>query len=121
MTVKPPARTSHAILASLVPPLPRHVQVEVTRACNLRCRMCLVRYRPPINRIDGAMPLALFCRLIDTLPQLERVTLQGLGEPLLSPYLLDMVRCVKHRGAQVGFNTDAPLLTRRPAGLKGYS
>jgi hypothetical protein len=38
-----------------------------------------------------------------------------------------MVRCVKHRGAQVGFNTDAPLLTRRraekliAAGLKGYS
>ena len=30
----------------LSPALPRYVQVEVTGACNLRCRMCIVRYRP---------------------------------------------------------------------------
>lgn len=28
-----------------VPPLPRELQIEVTGACNLACRMCLVRYR----------------------------------------------------------------------------
>lgn len=32
------------------PPLPRRVQLEVTRSCNLRCPMCLVRYRPVPNR-----------------------------------------------------------------------
>jgi MoaA/NifB/PqqE/SkfB family radical SAM enzyme len=33
-----------------VPALPRHLQVEVSSACNLSCAMCLVRYRPPVNR-----------------------------------------------------------------------
>src|SRR4051812_17417799 len=97
------------------PPLPRHLQVEVTSACNLRCRMCLVRYRPAVNKAEGAMPYDEFTRLIDSLPDLERLTLQGLGEPLLSPYLLDMVRYAKARGIAVGFNTNATLLSRRIA------
>ena len=32
------------------PPLPRTLQVEVTGSCNLKCRMCLVRYRPVLGR-----------------------------------------------------------------------
>jgi MoaA/NifB/PqqE/SkfB family radical SAM enzyme len=75
-----------------VPPLPEALQVEVTSACNLRCAMCLVRYRPPVNKIAGAMSLDTFRRLVDDLPGLRRLTLQGLGEPLLAPDLLEMVR-----------------------------
>lgn len=33
-----------------IPPLPAHLQVEVTSAGNLRCTMCVVRYRPPVNK-----------------------------------------------------------------------
>lgn len=69
------------------PPLPPHLQLEITSACNLRCVMCLVRYRPPVNKLAGAMPLDLFRRLVDDVPALKMLTLQGLGEPLLSPYL----------------------------------
>jgi radical SAM protein with 4Fe4S-binding SPASM domain len=97
------------------PPLPADIQIEVTASCNLRCAMCLVRYRPPINKVDGAMSWDMFTRLIDDLPDLRRVTLQGLGEPLLAPRLLDMVAYVKRRGAQVGFNSNATLLRRRTA------
>src|SRR3712207_6185605 len=92
---------------AVVPPLPRHLQLEVTSACNLRCQMCLVRYQPPVNKVDGAMPYDVFTRLLDATPGLERLTLQGLGEPLLSPYLLDMVAEAKARGVAVGFNTNA--------------
>lgn len=98
------------------PPLPTELQVEVTAACNLRCRMCLVRYRPPVNRVAGSMSLARFQRLVDELPGLEKVTLQGLGEPLLAPDLVAMVRYASERGARVGFNTNGTLLTRRTAG-----
>ena len=73
--------------ASLDPPLPREVQFEVTGACNLRCRMCLVRYAPPLNKIEGSLPFELFKRVVDALPELRKVTLQGLGEPLLAPDL----------------------------------
>ncbi|MBW3614933.1 MAG: radical SAM protein [Actinobacteria bacterium] len=78
--------------------------------------MCLVRYRPPVDRVTGSMTLATFTRLVDELPDLERVTLQGLGEPLLAPDLVAMVRYASERGAKVGFNTNATLLTRGRAG-----
>jgi MoaA/NifB/PqqE/SkfB family radical SAM enzyme len=97
------------------PPLPPHLQLEITSACNLRCVMCLVRYRPPVNKLAGAMAPELFHRLIDEVPGLNRLTLQGLGEPLLSPYLMTMVHAAVRGGITVGFNTNATLLNRRRA------
>ncbi len=99
-----------------VPALPEVLQVEVTSACNLRCAMCLVRYRPPVNKLAGAMPLAMFRQLLDDLPGLRELTLQGLGEPLLAPNLLEMIRYAKARGIRVGFNSNATLLTARHSG-----
>jgi len=95
----------------LRPPLPREIQLEVTGACNLSCRMCLVRYRPKLGRTEGRMDPARFRALLDGLPGLERVTLQGLGEPLLVPDLEEMVAAASARGVRVGFNTNATLLT----------
>ena len=98
----------------LDPPLPTHLQVEVTSACNLRCTMCLVRYRPPVNKLAGAMPLEMFDRLVGEVP-LRQLTLQGLGEPLLAPHLPEMIATAVRRGIRVGFNTNATLLNRRRA------
>src|ERR687889_1811569 len=92
------------------PPLPWHLQVEVSGACNLRCRMCLVRYAPAVGRREGALAYEDFLALVDGLPDLKRLTLQGLGEPLLSPHLLDMIRHATGRGIHVGFNTNGVLL-----------
>lgn len=97
------------------PPLPGHLQLEITSACNLRCLMCLVRYRPPVNKLAGAMRPELFHRLVAEVPGLRRLTLQGLGEPLLSPYLPEMIRTAVERRITVGFNTNATLLTARRA------
>jgi radical SAM protein with 4Fe4S-binding SPASM domain len=77
--------------------------------------MCLVRYRPPVNKIDGAMPLDLYRRILDAVPLLRQVTLQGLGEPLLSPHLYPMIELAKARRARVGFNSNATLLNRAAA------
>lgn len=98
---------------SLLPPLPRELQVEVTGACNLRCRMCLVRYAPAVGKAEGALSYEDFRGLVDGLPELTKLTLQGLGEPLLAPHLLDMVRHAAGRGVEVGFNTNGVLLDRR--------
>ena len=43
-----------------------------------------------MNKLAGAMRPDLFRRLPDEVPR-QRLTLQGLGEPLLSPYLIDSV------------------------------
>ncbi|MBI2710561.1 MAG: radical SAM protein [Actinobacteria bacterium] len=96
-------------------PLPSAIQVEVTAACNLRCRMCLVRYRDPVDRVHGSLGLDRFRALLDGLHGLRRVTLQGLGEPLLCPDLAAMVREASARGIDAGFNTNATLLTRARA------
>lgn len=97
------------------PPLPREIQVEVTGACNLRCKMCLVRYRPALGRTTASFSRERFRTLLDTLPDLKRVTLQGLGEPLLAPDLMAMIAEARGRGIEVGFNTNGMLLTRERA------
>src|SRR4051812_24163519 len=96
---------------TLDPPLPEELQIEVTGACNLRCRMCLVRYRAPIDRVSGSMGLESFVALLDDLPMVNRLTLQGLGEPLLAPDFLEMIDAARTRGIEVGFNTNGTLLT----------
>lgn len=97
--------------ASEVPELPREIQLEVTAACNLRCRMCLVRYRPPVSRSAGSMPFDTFRAVVDDLPDLEKITLQGLGEPLLNADLVAMVRYASARNIRVGFNSNGTFLT----------
>lgn len=98
------------------PPLPAELQIEVTAACNLRCAMCLVRYQPPVNKMTGSMSFPLFRRIVDGVSGLRKLTLQGLGEPLLSPHLLPMIRYAKSMGVAVGFNSNATLLSRHTAG-----
>jgi radical SAM protein with 4Fe4S-binding SPASM domain len=93
------------------PPLPKELQVEVTGACNLACKMCLVRYRPKLGRRSGAMCFHVFKELVDALPELEKLTLQGLGEPLLAPDIFEMIEYAAARGVRLGFNTNGTFLT----------
>lgn len=97
------------------PILPRALQVEVTGACNLRCAMCLVRYREPLDRHEASLGFERFKALVDSLPELETVTLQGLGEPLMAPDLFRMLEYGATRDLRMGFNTNATLLTRATA------
>jgi radical SAM protein with 4Fe4S-binding SPASM domain len=97
------------------PALPTELQVEVTGACNLACEMCLVRYRPKLGRSEGAMSFATFKSIVDELPALEKITLQGLGEPLLAPDLFRMIQYAAARGVRMGFNTNGTFLTRERA------
>jgi radical SAM protein with 4Fe4S-binding SPASM domain len=96
---------------SVLPTLPTRLQVEVTAACNLRCRMCLVRYREPVRRSEGTLSLKCFERILDEIPSLKEVTLQGVGEPLLVPHLDALVRLAASRGIATGFNTNGTLLS----------
>jgi MoaA/NifB/PqqE/SkfB family radical SAM enzyme len=89
--------------------------VEVSAACNLRCQMCLVRYRPALDRTEGSLPFDRFRQVVDALPELYTLTLQGLGEPLLAPDLFRMIAYAAERQISVGFNTNATLLSRRTA------
>lgn len=93
---------------------PRFVQIEPVGECNLRCRMCPVRYREATNAF---MSWADYTRVVDGLPALSELHLQGLGEPLLHPRFFDMVRYAVARGVAVSVNTNLTLLTPAKAEL----
>jgi radical SAM protein with 4Fe4S-binding SPASM domain len=88
--------------------LPRFIQIEPVGHCNLRCRMCPVRYRDVSNAL---MAWDAYTGIVDALPELSELHLQGLGEPLLHPRFFDMVEYAVARGVKVSVNTNLTLLT----------
>ncbi len=97
--------------------LPRFLQVEPVGQCNLRCKMCPIQFRqdgPPYGPL-AFLDFDLFARLLDQLPDLEEIQLQGLGEPMMHPRFFDMVEYATARGIKVGTNSNLTLLNARRA------
>ncbi|HVX10998.1 MAG TPA: radical SAM protein [Pirellulales bacterium] len=92
--------------------LPRYVQIEPVGQCNLRCQMCPIQFRQdgPPHGPPAFMQYELFTRIIDELPALEELHLQGLGEPMMHPRFFDMVAYAARRGIKVSTNTNLTLL-----------
>jgi MoaA/NifB/PqqE/SkfB family radical SAM enzyme len=85
--------------------------LETTNRCNLLCTTCPRTYEelePPTD-----MSWALFTRIVDQLPDIERAVLHGVGEPMLVKHLPRMVRHLKDRGTYVLFNTNGTVLNEK--------
>lgn len=85
--------------------------LETTNRCNLLCTTCPRTYEelePPAD-----MSWELFTRIVDQVPDIARVVLHGVGEPMLVKDLPRMIGYLKARGAYVLFNTNGTLLTPR--------
>jgi len=94
-------------------PLPSFVQIEPVGQCNLRCQMCPIQFRTdgPPHGPPAFMPFETFTRLVDQLPSMTDLQLQGLGEPLMHPRFFDMVAYAVARGVEVSTNSNLTLLT----------
>ena len=82
--------------------------LEVTNRCNLLCETCPRTFEdlePPAD-----MSWELFTRIVDQVPNVARVVLHGVGEPMLVKALPKMIRYLKDRGTYVLFNTNGTLL-----------
>ncbi|GJE38882.1 radical SAM protein [Methylobacterium persicinum] len=82
--------------------------LEVTNRCNLLCETCPRTFEtlePPAD-----MSWDLFTRIVDQVPNVGRVVLHGVGEPMLVKALPDMIRYLKERGTYVLFNTNGTLM-----------
>ena len=91
--------------------LPKTVYLESTNRCNLRCKGCILyRGRREPSR---DLPLEEVVMLTDQLPELEKVFLHGIGEPLLNQALLEIIRHLKGRDVYVLFNSNGILLSGR--------
>jgi MoaA/NifB/PqqE/SkfB family radical SAM enzyme len=87
------------------------IYLETTNRCNLLCTTCPRTYaelEPPAD-----MSWALFTRIVDQVPNLQRAVLHGVGEPMLVKDLPRMVRYLKARGTYVLFNTNGTVLNEK--------
>jgi MoaA/NifB/PqqE/SkfB family radical SAM enzyme len=85
--------------------------LEVTNRCNLLCETCPRTFEdlePPAD-----MSWELFTSIIGQVPNVARVVMHGVGEPMLVKNLAAMIRYLKARGIYALFNTNGTLLTPR--------
>lgn len=104
--------------------LPRSIYIEPTSRCNELCRQCP---RTLLSREDDRdLSFDNFRYIVDQFPELDRVVLHGLGEPLLNKDLPLMISYLKARGTYVLFNSNGILLNAKrgqaliDAGLDEY-
>jgi radical SAM protein with 4Fe4S-binding SPASM domain len=83
--------------------------LETTNRCNLLCTTCPRTYADLEPSAD--MSWQLFTQIVDQVPNIARVVLHGVGEPMLVKDLPRMIRYLKDRGAYVLFNTNGTVLT----------
>jgi radical SAM protein with 4Fe4S-binding SPASM domain len=96
--------------------LPRTLYLESTNRCNLRCKGCIL-YRGSWEP-DRDLSLEEVVKITDQLPELEKIFLHGIGEPLLNKELLEIIRHLKGRDGYVLFNSNGILLSgQRQHGL----
>lgn len=96
---------------------PSKLFVETTTQCNLRCPMCVKQSQN--NRvIDGDLSSDHFAAMESVFPLLESLVLNGIGEPLMHPDLLEWVgraRQMMPDDAWIGFQSNGLLLDRTMA------
>lgn len=77
---------------------PTHLSFFVTSRCNARCEMCPTHSRTIphdyVHRHQDApdMSVDVLRQVLNLFPDVIRVPLIGVGEPLLNPHLFDLVR-----------------------------
>jgi sulfatase maturation enzyme AslB (radical SAM superfamily) len=84
------------------------VNIEITNACNLTCRMCPVNQE--MQRPKTMMSFDFFKKTIDDNPQLQFVLVFQWGEPLLHKDLPRMIRYCSDRGIRTMITSNAFLL-----------
>jgi len=85
--------------------------LETTNRCNLLCTTCprtFEELEPPAD-----MSWELFTKIVDQYPNVQRVVLHGVGEPMMVAELPAMVRYLKARGTYVLFNTNGTLMREK--------
>jgi MoaA/NifB/PqqE/SkfB family radical SAM enzyme len=79
--------------------------------------MCPIQFRqdgPPFGP-PAFMPFEQFTGYVDSLPELEELHLQGMGEPLMHPRFFEMVEYAAGRGVRVSTNSNLTLLNAERA------
>jgi radical SAM protein with 4Fe4S-binding SPASM domain len=95
--------------------LPEHLKIEITTKCNLECQFCGRTYnsknsRPVSSQLGEHMSLDIFQSIINEIPVLLSIDIQGTGEPLYHPDFPSILEICTQRGVTVEFFTNATML-----------
>lgn len=87
---------------------PRVVFIEVTNRCNLLCQTCPRTFfkREPLK----SLTYEEFVQIAEQFPEMRRVSLHGIGEPLLNRELPRIIKYLKGREVEVIINSNGTLL-----------
>lgn len=86
----------------------RILYLELANTCNSRCNTCPLTFGH--SETPAMLDRSMAASLAAQAPDLERVVLHGLGEPLLNPAVADIVADFEARGVDTCFNTNGLLL-----------
>jgi MoaA/NifB/PqqE/SkfB family radical SAM enzyme len=85
----------------------KFIQIEVTTRCNFQCAFCCGRH---MKQAD--MTFDTYKQIIDSLPMVDRVQLQGEGEPFLHKDIYDMIAYAKRKNIVVQTITNGSFFTK---------
>lgn len=88
------------------------VVLEVTESCNFKCEWCYASAKPS----DNHMPKERAFKLLELLhaSNIKQITFSG-GEPLVYPYIKDVIQKANDLGFVIHMNTNGFLLTKELA------
>lgn len=98
--------------------LPVRIKINLTRACNLQCRMCIQdrkdteKEKYPWNDPVNQLPLAPWVQLLDQTASFHPLIALTGGEPLLYPQFREFIAGAKKRKFVVELVTNGTLLRR---------
>lgn len=78
-------------------------QIELTTRCPLRCSMCIKDTYMDWHRAD--MSFDNFVKILPYIKHVRNIVLEGWGESLLHPDIIDIIKLIKKQGSEVGFVT----------------
>lgn len=84
----------------------KHLWLETTNRCNGNCIFCARQWALPPKDMD----FDLFKGIVDQTPEADIVQVQGFGEPLLYPHIVEAVEYVAKKGRKALFYTNGSLL-----------
>jgi len=87
---------------------PDMIIIEPTNRCNIRCIMCGRTY---FKTPQGDMDIKLYSKILDQIRIPLGIFHFGLGEPLLHPDIVEMIRIARRKGMHPSIITNGTILT----------
>jgi MoaA/NifB/PqqE/SkfB family radical SAM enzyme len=92
----------------------RHLQVEITSRCNLRCQTCLYGHYPE-RWVPADLAESSYAKIVDAEGSLASVHLQGWGESLLRADIPVLVARARQAGLRVSLSSNGSVMDARQA------